>query len=335
MKAGIDIFYDGKSISDTVDALGRGTIRIEKVPSYSTIEIATTYADQNVLATGDRAMYSAIGKATQTITVTLIGNERFIDDAVRKINDIIFSTQSKKLVFGDEADWYYMARVNNSFVPEISTDASMPTATGTITFTFDDPKAFSNVIREIKLGTNSDLGQINKVEAGHYVATVNNPNEETDLEITINTPSENGYLGVTNGDAVFQMGDINGSDKKLYTITDAHTDAKLQSLFDSAIKNKGVNVASNENTFTANLGILNGPWGRKHIYNPMSGRGSITIDLGDDSGTKSEYLFWRQVFWAGRTNQMGAVKVLVSDQNGKLLYGVENAQRPNSLSYKI
>lgn len=59
--------------------------------------------------------------------------------------------------------------------------------------------------------------------------------------------------------------------------------------------------------------------------------GSITWTIPADNtgavGSLYEYIWWRQIFWLGSSNQYGFIKLTVSDENGQFLYGVETIKR--------
>lgn len=99
------------------------------------------------------------------------------------------------------------------------------------------------------------------------------------------------------------------------------------------------NVATKTNDFsgvpTGFLRIENA-WGRNHIalnsigstgQNQSASSASLTWVLPGSERTTNEYLWWRQIFWCGKTNQQGWIKVLVSDDQNNFLYGVETIKR--------
>ncbi|MGC4388597.1 phage tail protein, partial [Streptococcus suis] len=51
--------------------------------------------------------------------------------------------------------------------------------------------------------------------------------------------------------------------------------------------------------------------------------GSLTWDIPADSngekGSLNDYIWWRQLFWMGAINQLGFIKLTVSDTNGQFL----------------
>ena len=81
--------------------------------------------------------------------------------------------------------------------------------------------------------------------------------------------------------------------------------------------------------------------GRKHLFLQNAGgttgnnAGSLTWEIPADSsgekGSLNDYIWWRQVFWLGATNQYGFIKLTVSDENGQFLYGVETIKRAQGL----
>lgn len=102
-----------------------------------------------------------------------------------------------------------------------------------------------------------------------------------------------------------------------------------QALIDGA---KNVAISNDSTTILdKNLSIIN--WlNRDHIVVDgtvaTSGNhaGSLTFDL-PSSGSLFDRIWWRQIFHIGDPSQFGYIKILVSDTDGKFLYGFETMKR--------
>ena len=112
-------------------------------------------------------------------------------------------------------------------------------------------------------------------------------------------------------------------------------DSKIGNALTTGAPNVGIMNDQNENpVFSGSIRKVN-VWGRDHLE--LNGRGfsTLTWDIPNDSaggvGSLNDYLWWRQVFWLGATNQYGAMKITVSDTNGQFLYGVETFKRAQGL----
>lgn len=98
------------------------------------------------------------------------------------------------------------------------------------------------------------------------------------------------------------------------------------------------NVAvRNDSSDVQNGGLkIENAWGRNHIalntlgsigQNQGASSAGLTWVIPGNERTTSEYIWWRQIFWCGRVNQRGWLKLIVSDASGGFLYGVETIKR--------
>lgn len=327
---GIDIIIDDVNLKDYLSNL-KGEVRVTDVPFFSTIEASTNYDDVSPFSDGQRAIYTSVGSSSRVVTMSIYGSLDFINKATTAINRFAFGKEVKKIQFGDNQDWYWLGRVNSAFAPTLSSDSSSPYASGSLTFNFDDARAYSSTVRKIEFGKDSDYGTITKKNNHYTVELKKAPGARTEPVITIKNIDENGYIGLSTATNVFALGNEKSYDNRVNTILDARTDNTLVTAFESSAKNSAINVLSTENEYTGALGIQE-VFGRKNIALTSRGRASATFDLGDDPLTKSEYIWWRETFWAGRVGQTGSVKILVSDQNNKLLYGVETLKNTRNFN---
>ena len=87
---------------------------------------------------------------------------------------------------------------------------------------------------------------------------------------------------------------------------------------------------------------IDNAWGRPHIALTNRGSGStllrgssitweIPADSNREKGSLYEYMWWRQIFWLGASNECGYIKISVTDANGTFLYGVETLKHVNGL----
>lgn len=106
-----------------------------------------------------------------------------------------------------------------------------------------------------------------------------------------------------------------------------------QALIDGA---KNVAIL-NDNSAVLDNTLSVGSWlGRDHLllggapFTSGTHAGTLTFDLPAE-GSLYDYFWWRQVFWAGAVNQYGFIKIMISDSDGKFLYGVETIKRKAGL----
>lgn len=318
---GFDIIRDDKKLSEALADFDV-TIKISKVPLMSSFEVSTNYNDTTAFSEGQRALYSTIGSSTRTVTVAIEGKRSDLLAVTQTINAFLISKKAYKISFSDNFGWYWLGKLSSVYQPELTSNTAPFVASGTLNFIFDDARAYSSDVKKIERGHESDYGTITKKDNHYTVELKKAPQAKTEPIIKIKNIDENGYLGLATDKSAFAIGNEKAYDNRINTILDARTDDSLVTAFNNAAKNAAINTLPNEATYNGNLAI-NDQFGRKNIYLNGSGRASATFDLGDEPDTKSERFWWRETFWAGRLNQMGTVKLLFSDQNGKLLYGIE------------
>lgn len=159
--------------------------------------------------------------------------------------------------------------------------------------------------------------------------------------VTVKHASENGYIGLVNASGAMELGSREEADKEEYK--------KSETLFDyvpSTGLARGQKNIAILNDQSQNLGgtlSVAEAFGRPHISLTNRGNGpkqanagsvtwDIPVDSSGESGSLNDYIWWRQVFIALSANQLGFIKIMVSDTNGQFLYGVETIKRANGLS---
>ena len=159
--------------------------------------------------------------------------------------------------------------------------------------------------------------------------------------ITFKANDENGYYGLVSNRFAFEVGNIEEVDGKIVSKSELLYDYrgdKIRQAFLSGQKNVGITNVPEAGNGTLELEAL---WNRHHIKLQTNGvaparSASITWPVPPDSsgntGALTEYLWWRQIFWVGHSSQYGFIKVTVTDENDKFLYGVETYKRSLGLA---
>lgn len=160
--------------------------------------------------------------------------------------------------------------------------------------------------------------------------------------VTVKNNAENGYIGLVNTSGALEVGDREEADTvqaKQSELLFDYRDSKITNGLSAATKN----VAILNDTLQSLRGtVASVDWsGRKHLFLQNAGgttgnnAGSLTWNIPADSsgatGSLNDYIWWRQVFWLGAANQYGFIKLTVSDEQGRFLYGVETFKRYNGL----
>ncbi len=246
---------------------------------------------------------------------------------------IFHFSEVKRLEFSDEPDKYYLAIVTGEIKMKESKGLF---SEGTITFLVPDGVAHSTTYRRFD----------KPKEVGDKIVfdLENNGNVDAYPIITVKHNAENGYLGFVNTSGALELGNREEADTQIVQ--------KSEILFDYVSNNgivkgfqQGQKNAAILNDLSQNLNgtlAIDNTWGRPHITLTTRGSGSrpnnagsvsweIPLDSTGQRGALHEYIWWRQIFWLGAANQLGFIKISVSDTEGQFLYGVETIKRSNGL----
>ena len=246
----------------------------------------------------------------------------------------VFNTSKPvKITISDEPDKYYMGLV----VGGVDTDnVTRWLQKGEFEILIPDGVAHSATYRRFDNP---------KIEADKIVFDLeNNGTVDAHPIITVKHNAENGYLGFVNTSGALELGNKEEADTEQYK--------QSEILFDYVSNNgivkglaQGQKNAAILNDLSQNLNgtlAIDNTWGRPHIALTNRGSGSrpnnagsvsweIPLDSAKERGALNEYIWWRQIFWLGAANQLGFIKIAVSDTEGNFLYGVETIKRSNGL----
>ncbi len=254
--------------------------------------------------------------------------------------------EERMLVFSDEPDRYYNAiLIDKTELSGIQTWYD----TAKLTFLIPDGVAHSISYKKITDFTESDgkvvfnITNNGNVEALPIVtAKMNsengyfrlvNPIEALPI-ITAKMNSENGYFGLVNSTGVMEIGDREIIDSETRQFSERpfdYTDSGTKILDGLSKSQRNVAISNDSTTILDNtLGTLS--WlGRDHVALTKTmpngnHASSMTFDL-PSAGSLFDRIWWRQIFHIGDPGQFGYIKILVSDTDGKFLYGVETMKR--------
>ncbi|HEL2509851.1 TPA: phage tail family protein [Streptococcus suis] len=250
-----------------------------------------------------------------------------LEQAKHTLAGVFNTSEAVRIVISDEPDKYYMGLVTGSVDMDNVTRWFQK---GEFELLIPDGVAHSITYRVFDNGTvSSDKIVFN---------LINNGNVPAFPVVTVKNTAENGYIGLVNTSGALEVGDREEADtvsvKQSEMLLDFR-DSKIGNALTSGTPNIGIMNDQNANpVFSGSIRKVN-VWGRDHLE--LNGRGfsSLTWDIPNDSaggvGSLNDYLWWRQIFWLGATNQYGAMKITVSDTNGQFLYGVETFKRSKGL----
>lgn len=250
-----------------------------------------------------------------------------IEKLKHELAGILHTREAARLTFEDEPDKYYMAIVNGGID---ASNVSRIVQKGSIEFLIPDGVAHSTAYRKFETV---------KMENNKLVIEVENRGTTPAYPIiTLNHKSTNGYIGLVNSVSAFELGNKEGyvTDPRLRSESLLkYRDNNITAGLAAGLRNQAI-LNDVSQSLDGTLGIVN-VWNRPHIHLTGVGRGannhagSLTWDIPADSfgnrGSLNEYIWWRQIFRLGRYDQLGFIKIMVSDEQGRFLYGVESIKR--------
>lgn len=236
-----------------------------------------------------------------------------------------------KITYSDEPDKYYLG------IP--SGDMTIKRVTrwfnrSEIQLIIPDGVAHSTTYRTFNTSTTSN--------GKTTIALTNNGTVEAFPIIRIKHRAENGYIGLVNQTGAFELGNPEEADTEVVKQSEVlldYRDSKITDGLTASTKNVAILNDTGHNLVGT---VASVDWsGRKHLFLQNAGgttgnnAGSLTWDIPNDSaggvGSLNDYIWWRQVFWLYAANQYGFIKLTVSDEQGRFLYGVETFKRSNGL----
>lgn len=287
---------------------------------------------------GAKTIKVRVSLATMPITPEFVDTVAYPTVTIENINKLreqvsglLHTDSEQRLELPDEPDRYYMAIPKGDIDLEGIADWYDET---TIEFFIPDGVAHSTTYRKFDNGTvSSDKIVFN---------LVNNGNVPAFPIITVKNNAENGYIGVVNTSGALEIGDREEADKEVVRQSELlfdYRDSRITAGLSAATPNAAI---LNDTVQNLRGTVRSVDWqGRKHLFLQNAGgttgnnAGSLTWDIPADSsgarGSLNDYIWWRQVFWLGAANQYGFIKLTVSDEQGRFLYGVETYKRAYGL----
>ena len=334
----IPVFLNGFKIHKIVDDI-----------ILSPRSIGTTmnnvYADQGSNRHGQAFLYNTRGIKQISFDIYVRGSHQRFIDVTNEIASILDVKEEVELIFGDERDkvWTVLPTGLPSGTPDYST--SPPTYRGTLTF--DVPSGRSESKYYTVLGTekpSSINGTIETIGNMYHVELNNRGTSDMSPIFKFKHKTENGYIGIfgQNNEDYFAIGNKEEADTEVVKQSEVlfdYRDSKITDGLTESAKNVAILNDTSQNLVGT---VASVDWaGRKHLFLQNAGgttgnnAGSLTWEIPADSsgekGSLNDYIWWRQVFWLGATNQYGFIKLTVSDENGQFLYGVETIKRAQGL----
>lgn len=258
-------------------------------------------------------------------------NGMTLEQAKHILAGVFNTSEAVRIVISDEPDKYYMGLVSGSVDMDNITRWFQK---GSFELLIPDGVAHSSTYRKFDNGTvSSDKIVFNLINDGNVPAFP---------VVAVKHNAENGYIGLVNASGAFELGNRQEADGETVRQSELLLDYR-SNLWSDGLRAGKQNVAILNDTTQALNGRV-GSYdfnGRKFLFlsnwstSGGNSAGSLTWDIPADSngekGSLNDYIWWRQLFWMGAINQLGFIKLTVSDTNGQFLYGVETYKRAYGL----
>ena len=223
---------------------------------------------------------------------------RELSEFRRKMSEILYSKEPKRLIFSDEPSIYYDAIVDGE--PVLEEDDMY--SSGTITWLIPDGVAYSTAEKQFT----------GVQQSGYQTITIqNNGTEWTDVDYEITHNHENGFIGLVSQYGVIQLGKEEEADGENYKASENLFDG--YNLFQD---DHGTSYQNPENTTQGTLEVKNVAG-----YNVMALKGgqatsgywnggmrtlTIPVDSEGRRGAKNFYCYTQHWFETGLMGQTGA-----------------------------
>lgn len=265
-------------------------------------------------------------------------DSRSMQQAKRDLRKILMTSSYCELIFSDEPELLYYAKVVSPF--DESNGISW----------FQEVKIKFQTLDGYAYSTSYKIIPSDKITTSNNIVTVEFDNQGSAVALPIielTNTSENGFVGVAVDNSSLEIGNVEEVDTVQVQNSEMMVNFKpfnAQGMLSTGVQAVGV-ANDKSQSQTGTLGIVkrtNGTSNVDWIYlsNPGTAAGyglngqSLTFSAKSDAngevGTLFDTIYWRQIFHTGILTQQSAIKVMVSDASGNFLYGVETIKRSNS-----
>lgn len=264
-------------------------------------------------------------------------DSRSMQQKKRELRKIVMTDNYYELIFSDEPELMYYARVVERF--DESNGISW----------FQDVKIKFQTIDGYAYSTSYEYIPSDKITTANNIITVDFDNQGTALAcpiIEMTNNADNGFVGIATDNSSLEIGNVEEVD----TVTAQNSEMMVNfKPFNANLMlssgTQRVGIANDKyQSLTGTFGVVkrtNGisdvdwlylanPGTETNALNGQSLTYSAKADVNGEVGTLFDTIYWRQVFHTGLLPQKSAIKVCVSDENGNFLYGVETIKRSNS-----
>ena len=342
----MSVIFDDKDLTELFNDEQGLAVPVDVVRNIAS-NFNNNYQDKGQKRYGQQFLYNTLSVKQIQVTFTLVGSYDYFNSIAENMGGYLNVDKPKRLIFGDEPNKVWEAIPSGQV--SLTVDKNTEPITARITVTFDVPKSHAENKSQALVSSDGETkyGSIKKISTGHYKATLKNfGTAETYPDIKLKFNSDNGWVGIVkSATESYEIGNPKDADiqkvkrsEVLFDYASSNFERRIPNRISDGLaqglKNVGISNDRNDNRPNGTLYIVNA-WGRPHIALQSGQTASVTFDIPRDSngekGSLYEYLWWRQIFWLGSANQMGYLKICVTDASGTFLYGVETYKRYNGL----
>lgn len=257
---------------------------------------------------------------------------------IRTLKKLLHHDDYKELIFGDEPDKFYYAKVTSIFETERKRSYYQYI---TITFEVKNGLAWQTTYNDVEKITKS---------AKQVDIEIDNDGTATALPIIqVDFTGDNGFLSVVSPKQILEIGSPEAADTISYARSERlfdYRNFKSYDAYKAATKNAAITDVAGQkqsgkiSTFNMKGNEWLGSVAQANFADTIDGAG-LTFDIPANSegqvGSLYEQLYWMSWFETGLVNQMGVIKVSVSDDKGKFLYGktIEKTSLKNIATVKF
>lgn len=257
---------------------------------------------------------------------------------IRTLKKLLYHDDYKELIFGDEPDKFYYAKVISDFKTDRKRAHYQYV---TITFEVKNGIAWQTTYNDVK-----DITKNTK----QVDIKIDNDGTTTALPIIqVDFKGDNGFLSVVSPKQILEIGSPEAADMISYARSERLFDYRNFKSYDAYVvsaKNVAITDVIGQkqtgsiSTFALNGGDWLGTLSQESFADTIDGSG-LTFNIPANSegqvGSLYEQLYWMSWFETGSANQMGVIKVSVSDANGKFLYAkiIEKTSLKNIATVKF
>lgn len=302
------VTFDGKELNQYLNVLVGFT-------PYIGADWQPSIKEYNGIKNGGEFQYQKFGAKTIEMPFLM---QHALKEKYDELQKILNVDEPKRLIFGNQADRYYMAIPSGT----LDYDQICATGSGTINWIIPDGLAHAREEKTFQAATDPDTGIL-------CVDVHNSGVDDVPVSYEITNNHENGFIGIVSQYGAIQLGNIQEVDKT--------TGEMSQELF-------RFDTPAELNGMTNNQGILtedfpmNGSWGtttaegEQWIYLANQGSGPSwhgaskyqVVPAINPGGDDAENFYAQTKVWfeTGRVNQTGLAEFVIGDSDGNHLASI-------------